>query len=198
MINLLHLLLPKQYSIAPLVGAAIGGGILSFLGGERRNSAQVAASKAQMDFQERMSNTAHQRQMADLKAAGLNPILAAKYGGASSPGGAMPQIQDTLTPAVNTGLATQLNQANVNVAQKTADRLLEDIDNVNADTWLKDAQSEVAHMEYQKGAKTLEILQEDLKAAMRRGQVDKLKYQVLKEGIDKITEQFPMLKGILN
>jgi len=82
-----------------LLGSALGAlgpslvtGGLSALGGYFQGQSSQASAKDQMKFQERMSNTSFQRGMTDLRKAGLNPILAAKIGGASTPQGAGYQV----------------------------------------------------------------------------------------------------------
>ena len=95
-----------------IIGAAgsIGSGLLGMFGASKQNKAARQAAQAQMEFQERMSSTAYQRAMADMKKAGLNPMLAYKMGGASSPAGAMPNIQNELAP-LQTGVSNAANSA---------------------------------------------------------------------------------------
>ena len=74
--------------------ARIGGALIGAFSARQTNRRNIGLAQEQMRFQERMSNTATQRQVADMRAAGINPILASGYAGASTPAGAMPNIID--------------------------------------------------------------------------------------------------------
>jgi len=80
--------------------------------------ASALEARSNRGFQERMSSTAHQREVADLRAAGLNPILSAHGSGASTPSGA----QATFDNPVSSAMAYRLNEASLELLKAQADR----------------------------------------------------------------------------
>lgn len=134
-----------------MAGATAIGGGMGLVGSVLTNRANQAMAEQQMDFQERMSNTAYQRAMADMKAAGINPMLVTKLGGASTPPGASATLENPGKHLEDTaGKMGQLMATKATLEMerdKTTAQVTRDIANagmaeaqkaaIETDTWIK-------------------------------------------------------------
>jgi hypothetical protein len=109
---------------------SLASGALKFFGQDKANKTNIKLAREQMAFQERMSNSAYQRSVKDMRLAGLNPILAAKSP-ASTPGGATTKVDSALGAGVDgfnqtTSALSQAAQAKANVQFTNAKTALEE------------------------------------------------------------------------
>jgi len=134
------------------VAGFAGNAGLDYFNTQAANNAARAAANRQMNFQKEMSDTAHQREAKDLRAAGLNPILSANAG-ASTPGGASYSPEKASMP-LDSEMFDKAGAAAL--ARKQAKATTE---NTLADTGLKAANTRSAD-------KSLELQEEQKKLLM--------------------------------
>lgn len=122
-----------------LSGAISGlGGLTSYYGQRHTNATNLKIAREQMDFQERMSGTAHQRAVQDMLNAGINPYLASTRSAASTPTGAAPTMENALGKASSSALELARTRADLKLTKAQIAATRAQAENIAAQTKLTD------------------------------------------------------------
>lgn len=135
---------------ASIIPSLISGGA-SILGGVMQNNSAKSIADSNNHQAIELANTQHQREVADLRAAGLNPILSAGGSGAAVPSMQAAPVSNVLSSAVGSALQAGLLKEQIANARKQNE-------NVEADTELKRSQTQESISRYYTNAAQRDLL----------------------------------------
>ena len=209
---------PQSMNSGGILGSIVGG-ITDLFTHAETNANNAAAALQNRQWQEWMSSTGHRREVADMKAAGLNPILSATGGGGAPMGSAPPIPQ---TPPADSAMSTALGairefrgtndtnsqmalrDAQYNVALEQKDNIFESTNTERTQQKLNDAAAAKAQQDARFSAKQTEIqelerkrLESWLPAEQSRAHVEGIGYGRLEKGATNIDKGLETLFNVV-
>lgn len=173
----------------PLTGAVIAGGA-QFLGSAIQNQQNRANADHAFNQSMEASNTAHQREVTDLRKAGLNPILSALGSGASTPNATPSQSVDSLGQGISKGAETALA---IRAQNKEMDLKDQTIDNMRDSSFGIKAETQKTHQELKNVQANTDLVRMQTKVAR-----EMLPHALKKAKAEGDWSQVNQLMGVIN
>lgn len=194
----------------PISGAIAAGAAqagLGLLGNILTGDKNAKEANNNRDYQKNMSDTAHRREVYDLREAGLNPILSALGSGASTPSGSMATMPDAgpaLGKGIETAIAVRQQNAELKGINAGIENTNQDTSNKKVDNVLKAQQA--ASTAKDVDAKTMQnsmlkaTMPSMIKKAIAEGDYSEVNQimNIINSGASSANQLLNPLKGIIN